>query len=292
MSFHLAGIVPVAGQKLDFNMPWHDCLMPIARDFLAVERAVLECAYAGCETIWIVCNDDMQPLIRHRIGEYLNDPVWTHRHFERDKKGHQKRIPVQYVPIHPKDRNKRDCLSWSVLYGAHISNKVSGALSAWLKPDRFYVAFPFGVYDYWLPREFRKQISSNKSFFFEHQGKTVVDGEYLGFTFDMETCLILMSEVRKKSTGIFVDEERRQKLPLDERFSYRNFTLKQVFDSLPSDNSNVHSLEEYYNIDNWDNYCDYISSRGKEHRSIPKSVLKYKEWNEIGLDDYIILEDS
>ena len=28
-SFHLAGIVPVAGQKLDFDFPWHDCLQPI-----------------------------------------------------------------------------------------------------------------------------------------------------------------------------------------------------------------------------------------------------------------------
>ena len=32
--FHLAGIVPVAGQPLDFNMPWHDCLMPIAQSGL------------------------------------------------------------------------------------------------------------------------------------------------------------------------------------------------------------------------------------------------------------------
>ena len=53
--FHLAGVVPVASQPLDFNFPWHDCCMPIAPNYLAVERAVVECAYAGCETIWIVC---------------------------------------------------------------------------------------------------------------------------------------------------------------------------------------------------------------------------------------------
>ena len=45
-SFHLAGIVPAAGQKLDFNFPWHDSLQPIGSNYLAVERAVLECAYA------------------------------------------------------------------------------------------------------------------------------------------------------------------------------------------------------------------------------------------------------
>ena len=75
--FHLAGIVPVAGQSLDFKMPWHDSLMPVAQDYLAVERAVVECAYAGCETIWVICHDNMQPLIRHRLGDYIQDPVWA-----------------------------------------------------------------------------------------------------------------------------------------------------------------------------------------------------------------------
>ena len=98
--FHLAGIVPVAGQPLDFNMPWHDCLMPIAQNYLAVERAVLECAYAGCETIWVVCHDDMQPLIRHRLGDYVQDPVWVLRHFSLEKRGYRKPIPIHYVPIH------------------------------------------------------------------------------------------------------------------------------------------------------------------------------------------------
>ena len=57
-SFQLAGIIPVAGQPLDFNMSWSDCLMPIAPNYTAVEASVVECAMAGCETIWIVCNDE------------------------------------------------------------------------------------------------------------------------------------------------------------------------------------------------------------------------------------------
>ena len=58
-AFHLAGVVPVAGPTLDFGFPWHDSMQPIAKNYLAVERAVVECAYAGCETIWVVCNDDI-----------------------------------------------------------------------------------------------------------------------------------------------------------------------------------------------------------------------------------------
>ena len=78
-SFHLAGIIPTVGQPLDFNFPWHDCMIPIAADFLAIERSVLECATAGCETIWVVCSTDMQPLLKHRLGESVQDPVWISR---------------------------------------------------------------------------------------------------------------------------------------------------------------------------------------------------------------------
>ena len=58
-TFHLAGIVPVAGKESDFGFEWSGCMMPIASNYTAVERAVVECAWAGCETIWIICNDDV-----------------------------------------------------------------------------------------------------------------------------------------------------------------------------------------------------------------------------------------
>ena len=290
--FHLAGIIPVAGQRLDYNMPWHDCLMPIARDFLAIERSVLECAYAGCETIWIVCNDDMQPLIRYRLGEYVNDPVWVYRHFERDKKSSQKRIPIQYVPIHPRDRNKRDCLGWSVLHGIWISNKITSSLSKWIKPDKFYISFPYGVYDYWQVREYRKDISKNKSFLLSHEGKTIIDGEYLGFTMNYEDYERLAGEVKIKSTGLFRDDLRKERLSIEERFSYRFFSLNEIFNSLTTESSTIKDIDCYYNIDNWEKYCYYIGKAGTDNKTIPKSVLKYKEWNEIGLDNYLRDQDD
>ena len=56
-AYHLAGVVPVAGLHSDFGFPWPDCMQPIAKNYLAIERAIVECAYAGCETIWVVCNE-------------------------------------------------------------------------------------------------------------------------------------------------------------------------------------------------------------------------------------------
>ena len=45
-SFHLAGIIPIAGHKKDFGFQWDNALMPIAENYTAIERCVMECAYA------------------------------------------------------------------------------------------------------------------------------------------------------------------------------------------------------------------------------------------------------
>ena len=51
-NFHLAGLIPVAGQPLEYGMPYPDCLLPIAPDYTMIEAAVVEAAFAGCDTIW------------------------------------------------------------------------------------------------------------------------------------------------------------------------------------------------------------------------------------------------
>ena len=146
---------------MDFSLPLHDSCIPIAPDYLAVERAVVECAYAGCETIWIVCHDDMQPLIRHRIGEMIEDPVWLGRNMDPRPSETRKQIPIYYVPIHPKDRDRRDCLAWSALYGAQAAYWTSIQISRWLTPDKYYVSFTYVAYDPELLREHRIDINSD-----------------------------------------------------------------------------------------------------------------------------------
>ncbi len=283
--FHLAGIVPVAGQPLDFEMPWHDSLMPIAPNYLAVERAVVECAYAGCETIWVICNYDMQPLIRHRLGDYVQDPVWAYRFMEAHQAEHKKPIPIHYVPIHPRDRNKRDCLAWSVLYGAWMANKICSGLSKWLSPHSYYTAFPYGVYHVSTVREHRKDISSDVPFFISHQNKTVIDNEYLGFTFNRDELNKLTSEVREKSTGLYTDETRTERLSLEERFSYRFFSIGQVFDSLKTKGAKIIETDNYWKVDSWEGYTKYISEGSNSFKRPSKALLSYKEWNGIGVEE-------
>ena len=289
MSFHLAGIVPVAGQPLDYKFPWHDSLMPIAPDYLAVERAVVECAYAGCETIWVVCNDDMQPLIRYRLGDVIYDPVLMGRKFSSIPADERKPITIYYVPVHPKDRDKRDCLAWSVLYGALSAYSISNFISKWVTPDRYYTAFPYGVYEPEILRKHRKDISSRRDFFLSYKDKTVRDGEYLGFTFDADGFFRYRDTVRQEGTGVRVPGQigiPTENLPLEKRWSARHFSLDKVFKSAKIEEAIKIELPWYKKIDNWETFCAYAgSNESKEIFRPAKCILSYGEWNPIGVDN-------
>lgn len=297
--FTLAGIIPVAGEKLDFGFPWHDSLMPIGKDYLAVERSVYECAMAGCESIWIVCHREMQPLIRHRIGDWIVDPVWTAANrrkfsFFGGGKQHEKTIPIFYVPIHPKDRDKRDCLAWSVIYGSMRAFSVSKIISKWTVPDKYYVSFPYGVHSVRSIRKHRKAISDQKKkFYISHKGKTVKDGEYLSFTFDVEDWKNFRRIIRSEGTGIyepgsyFDDEEKTlkgNKLPPEERYSARHFPLEKVFGQLDTTGHTIMETDRYFNIGSWENYCTYMADEYSKYVIKPKMILKYHEHNPFGED--------
>jgi len=287
-AFHLAGIIPIAGQPLDFNFPWHDSCMAIAPDYLAVERAVVECAYAGCETIWIICHDDIQPLIRHRIGEMIEDPVWLGRNMDPRPSETRKQIPIYYVPIHPKDRDKRDCLGWSILYGALVAYSTSRKISTYVVPNRYYVAFPYGVYPPEILRSHRKQISSDRPFVLSFLDSTVKNGEYLGFTFNAEDFKKCRAKLRKEGTGRYVPGEGIGKnlLPIEKRWSARHFPLEQVFSSLVLDGGLNVEVDWYFKIDNWNDYCEYMGSEMRKGIKRPsRTMLKYKEWNPVGEDN-------
>ena len=272
--FHLAGIVPVAGQQLDFNFPWHDSLMPIGKDYLAVERAVLECAWAGCETIWIVCHRDMQPLIKERIGEWIFDPnsLLAKGIFQSTKR---KRIAIYYIPVHPKDRDRRDCLGWSALYGALSAYHISRKMSKWLIPDKFYCAFPYGVYDPSILREHRKKISSKENFCLTFKGRSVINGEYLGFTFDGEDFKKCRRHVREQSTALHDKEGNR--LSIEKRWSARNFSLDIVFEHVII--GVCIELEQYHSIASWSEYAEFISDGQKYEKP---EFFKPKSWNTLG----------
>jgi hypothetical protein len=257
---HLAGIVPIGGQPLDFGMPWHDSLMPIAPDFLAVERAVQQCAIAGCETIWIVGHLGTQPLVRKRVGDVILDPSsikpipTVFRHI--------KEISIYYVPVHPKDRTKRDCLGWSVLYGADSAYRISNFISKWIAPERFFCSFPYGIVPNESLNDSRILLSSMENIIFTHNGKTVKDNVHLPFTFGAEDFFRCRDIVKHKQA-----EEWGSK-------SARFYDLAAVFKGLDTESAAMIDLPWFHDISSWEGYKNYLASEESKLYVKPKNLFK------------------
>ena len=289
-NYHLAGIIPIAGQPLDFGMPYPDSLLPVAPSYTMIEAAVIEAAHAGCNTIWIVCNDDIAPIIRYRIGDFIQDPIHFYNKYENRMKDRRIRIPIFWVPVHPKDRDKRDCLSWSIIQAALTAVKISDRISKWFIPDKYYVSFPYGIFDPRPIGKLRKTIKTKNNFYVRNGNKTVRDNEYTSFTFGKEEFIIYRRNIRK-GTGAYTSEvvdERgipRSKLPLEERWSARFFQLKDVFTGVSHKNSNFYDANDFHNLGSWEDYKRYIKSDLAANIKRPsKELFSYKEFNRIGID--------
>ena len=290
---HLAGIIPLANLEDKLGFPYHPSLAPVYGGYLAVEAAVHEAAWAGCNTIWIVCNDDVQPLVRHRVGEYTYDPAFMDRSkWDRFPSQSRKTIPIYYTGLLSKDIGKRDCYAYSIIHGAQMAIDVSRAVSHWADPDKFYVSFPMGVYNPKALGYYRKEINKpGKAFGWRYEGKTVKDGEHLGFAFTHEN----LKDFRKRimeGTGTYSRETLangfQKKLPSEERNSGRHFSLDKVFQDVIFNEQEgfLRDISWYHKIDNWTGYRDYLAS---EHWYILKHpgkiYTKYREFNQIGVDD-------
>jgi hypothetical protein len=203
----------------------------------------------------------------------------------------RKTIPIYYVPIHPKDREKRDCLGWSILHGAMTAFKVGAKISKWLTPSKYYVSFPYGVYEPELLREYRKDISSQNPFYLGYDNKTIIDGDYLGFTFTGKDYVRFRKVIRKEGTGMWDGSEltdgkyANKRLPIEERYSARFFSLDKIFKHAILEDAVVGQLPWYHNIDSWERYCTFLGSDNRKRIIRPTEFLiKYREFNPIGED--------
>jgi hypothetical protein len=277
-AFHLAGVVPISGANTDFSFPWHSSLQPIANNYLAVERSVVECGFAGCETIWIVCNDDIQPIIKNRIGDFIEDPYYMYRSkYKKFPNEARRQIPIFYTPIHPKDRDRRDSLGWAALHGALTSFIVSSKISKWVVPSRYYVSFPYGVHDPSHIINFRKKISHTNQFFLTCGDKSIKTGDYLSFTMNADEYKQYVWDLKNKCTG------GNRDISSKERWSSKHFTLDKIFGSATIDKSNSYETDWYYPIDSWENYRTYLASKHASHLQRPNErLIKYSEYSKAG----------
>jgi hypothetical protein len=258
LSYHLAGIIPVASTPLGFNMPWHDSLMPINDNYHAVERAVHTAAMAGCQTIWVVLHREAQPLIKKKLSSWIYDPthVWEKPYPFFNKK----EIPIYYVTIKPKDRARRDSQAWSVLYGAKIASYVSLKISRWVVPKRFLVVSPYGVVSEESIKESRVALRDSENILYTHKGTNFLDNNHLPFTFDAD--------------GYYACKENYRINYLGDKDNKKSF--KDIFGLLDITKYRNMELEWHYNISEWDGYSQFI---GSEHNKLcrrPKYMVTHK----------------
>ena len=252
---NLAGIIPLAGWNNSFGFPWPDYLQPIREGYLAVQRSVYECSLAGCDTIWVVCNDTVAPLVKQSIGDYVMSPrYFEEKDFVKRKDYHQKWIPIYYVPISSKDRDRRDSLGWSVLHGALTAFTVSERVTRWVTPTKYFVSFPYGIYNPEIIRKHRAIIRGPDSFYLCHDKKTVRENKYLGFTFNPEDWLLIKRSIREQCTG------GDKNIPFKERWSSRNFTLDKIFNVDIIDVNKTVEIDDYFDLESWNSLSEYYSS--------------------------------
>lgn len=255
---NVVGIIPLSGWDNSFNFPWPDYLQPLKEGVLSIERSVYECAYAGCDSIWIVCNDDVAPLVKMRIGDYVMSPrFFKEIKFVKRPDYHHKWIPIYYTPINQKDRNRRDSLGWSILHGALTAFQVADKVSRWVLPSKFYVSFPFGIYNPSLVEKYKSKIRGPESFFLSFRGETVRDGKYLGFTFLPEDWPKFKWQIKNNCTG------GNKSLPLQERWSGKTFTLDKIFNHDTIQIENQIEVSNYWDLETWESLQQFYASGQK-----------------------------
>jgi hypothetical protein len=281
---HLAGIIPLANLKTDYNLQTPDCLLPVDAGFTAIEKAVFECAVVGCQTIWIVANDDLAPLVREVVGEWVHDPAYYYRQYDPLPTSRQKAIPIYYVPIHPKDRDRRDSYGWSILHGVYSAWRIANIISHWVIPDKYYVSFPMSIHNVYSLRKYRRQISEiSKNWFLTHEGKSVKDNLPLPFTLSGDDYIQCRRHVNHLTTKEFINpppgELPSQKLPFVERWSARSFDFATIFEKINEEGAYRQETEWFYDLSTWEGYQTFLGSENyikKPAKGLTKARLDVK----------------
>jgi len=274
----MPAIVPVAGMNTDFGMEWDASLMSVAPNYTALEATVYECLHAGCSSIWIVANDDVAPLLRHRLGEWATDidsiQRGTYVRFGTEK--HQE-VPIYYVPIHPRHRGKIDNYAWSAIYGVNVAYWVMTKMGRWTQPHQYYISFPMGILDPKEVLKHRSQIRKNPRLYFSHEGKTVKDGVPLSFVLDPEEWRRAKRKIVTNSAVWKAPEEGpypTEKLPPEEQLVSLSYGLADVFGD--GDDAPIQEMKSFYDLTNWDGYVKFISSELGKRTKRPNTNTMYR----------------
>ena len=245
MTRNLAGIVPVAGFDTDIDLPWHHVLMPFDKNKVLIQNSVYTCAMAGCKSIWIICNDDIQPLIKSVVGDQIEDPVYKFRSFAKFANDHKKIIPIFYAPMPMRDLQKRNNIAWSAVHGCLLANKIFGQISTYVAPDQFFISWPYALLDSVAFRDQRLGMQK-KSMLFDCGGKNIFTGDFLPLVCSIEE----VREIKQYCYELQNPYAANQKL--------NDLAPCKLFEPLRK--TEIVEVNCNYNrMTSWDDYCSFFN---------------------------------
>lgn len=251
--FNLAGIVPIAGYQNEYGTVWPDYLNPIAPGYYPVQKSIMECAFAGCDTIWVICNNDYAPMVKKYIGESVFDPATYERQYT-TKGGHKKRkyksIPIMYVSM-PNKYLLNCTIPFSILYGAFMVKRTTNRVSKWIRPNRYFVSFMNQQYDIGSLYDIRKHIKNYNPFFVSHNTKTIIDDVSSAFTFDHADLYDILKWSKVKN----------------------NTSAKDVFSKIKTENSYIWEPKYAFDTKTWQGLREYMGSPLTENHKLLDSLF-------------------
>ncbi|MCK9596324.1 hypothetical protein M0R19_04030 [Candidatus Pacearchaeota archaeon] len=265
----IVGIIPTAKNQTYFSELDKDFYIPINKNYLAIERAIIECAMAGCRSIWIVSYKEDILNLRKRYKEffYFHTVPLRRLNFMTKRLGLKFKkflikIPIYYVPIHPSKRGIFDCLGWSALLGAEKAFWVYKQISFYCSPSKFYVAFPYSVYDPYFVNDFQPEIRSSNNFILRYKEKSIFDGYPIGFTFNLNELKKYLLNIYTNLGWKFNEKKGNFFSRCDAKSDILDASLNDIFikDLLLSKEVHCADLPWYYRIDGWNYYKDYMKS--------------------------------
>lgn len=272
-------------KKLDYNLPWVDMLTLIHENYTIIEKSVFECLNAGCVCIWIVCDRSITPLMKERVGEWAYNPTNSYKSFIPVRYNSKrvdkclKHVPIYYIPLRLEDtfeRYTKNSVGWSVIHGFTMANYVTKRLTSHLIPDKFYVCFPYGMYDC---RETRirkeQQITRSENVFYTFKGKSVMDKEYLPFYCSNQYTEDIMKFMKRRSINLRISNPLRT--DIDDNL-YDISTILKGSITMPevlTGKKKFIELKNYKRIDTWEGYVDYMRSDLIENCFVPTNKKKY-----------------
>lgn len=279
----MVGIVPIQNGPTNDGFPWPNCLTPLYKNYTALHRSVLECAMAGCSSIWVVTEKRYIPLMKSVVGSFVEDPILAQLPVE-FKENFSMKIPIWYVSLPVKDLGRRDCYGRTILAGAEYAIKVSKRLSDKLTPEKFYVSFPQSIYSPWILQKYRKKIKSvDHNFCIKNERGTFIDGAELGYTFFISDYERFKKDFKSRDQGAWEGTHLSNlvRRPIEQRNLAAKLSLDEVFRSATLDGAVVHECVKVYNISTWEGYVEYMSS--SHFYKMPKKAryFKYSKMNNL-----------